>query len=110
MNDTSHEHEGGVKGGSFVSRIMSHMETVFDFFAETLQIIVYAKELFIGAAFTTVGLMNFQSDKFCDGNTADYLSCTRPSTYYYYDWFAITLVLIGITLLLVWHVRGKYRA
>ena len=65
--------------------------------------------IFIGSALFIVGLLGFDSGKYCDGNTADYLSCTRPSTYYYYDNLDVVLVVIGIFLIIMWFItpRGK---
>lgn len=64
-------------------------------------------ELFLGTALLLLGLLNFQNGKNCDGNSADYLSCTRPSTYYYYSWFEITLVILGTFLILLWFIKMK---
>lgn len=61
--------------------------------------------LFLGIALTTIGLMNFRNGKNCDGNTVDYLSCTRPSTFYYYSAFEMFLVTLGLFLITVWIVR-----
>jgi lysozyme family protein len=53
-----------------------------------------------------VGLLSIEADKFCDGNTADYLSCTRPSTYYFYSPLDIAIVVVGVFLILIW-VRSR---
>lgn len=66
-------------------------------------------DLFLGAALALFGTFSFQAGKYCDGNTADYLSCTRPATYYYYSPFSIVAVVIGVCLILVWFVRNKRR-
>jgi hypothetical protein len=83
------------------------VEGVFDYVTKNARTIVRQKELFVGTALTIIGLMSFESDKFCDGNTADYLSCTRPSTYYYFDALDIALVVLGVTLLLLWIARSR---
>jgi hypothetical protein len=62
-------------------------------------------ELFIGIGLALAGLLNFQNGKNCDGNTADYLSCTRPSTFYYYSWVEITIIVIGVFLVLFWYLK-----
>jgi hypothetical protein len=85
--------------------MMRFLESVLDFFIHLVADIARAKELFLGAALTAIGVMSIDADKFCDGNTADYLSCTRPTTYYSYDMIDISLVVIGITLILVWVLR-----
>ena len=59
-------------------------------------------ELFLGVGLVIVGLMNFENGKNCDGNTTDYLSCTRPSTFYYFSWWEILLVLLGAFLIAFW--------
>jgi len=67
-------------------------------------------ELFAGTALLIVGMLGFRSGKYCDGNTADYLSCTRPSTFYYYSAFDIALVVIGFFLVLFWFLSRSRRA
>ena len=74
---------------------------------DALRYILLETEIFLGTALLACGLLGFESDKYCDGNTADYLSCTRPSTYYYYDWIDTTLVVIGIFLILVWVLKTR---
>ncbi len=69
--------------------------------------ILLETELFLGAALLAIGTFGFESDKYCDGNTADYLSCTRPSTFYYYDWLDVTLIVLGIFFVLVWVLRNR---
>ena len=64
-------------------------------------------ELFFGSALLLIGLLNFNSSKYCDGNTSDYLSCTRPATYYYFDWLDITLVLVGVFFIMLWYLERK---
>lgn len=64
-------------------------------------------ELFVGTALVLVGMLSFESDKFCDGNTADYLSCTRPSTYYYYSSLDIAVIIVGVFLVLFWVLRTR---
>lgn len=74
---------------------------------ETVAVIVREFDLFLGNALLVVGLLSFESDKYCDGNTADYLSCTRPSTYYYFDYLDIILVVIGATIVLAWFLKQR---
>jgi hypothetical protein len=64
-------------------------------------------ELFLGTLFLIVGALNFDSGKYCDGNTADYLSCTRPAVYYYFDALDVVLVVLGVFLLLLWRVKNR---
>ncbi len=111
MNDsynTEHSHHEHDRHAT-PSAGMGVFESVFDFFAGALRTIAHEMELFLGAALTLIGLLSFKNDKFCDGNTADYLSCTRPSTFYYYDWLSIVLVVVGVTFVLIWLVRARRR-
>lgn len=64
-------------------------------------------ELFFGSVLLAAGLLGFESDKYCDGNTADYLSCTRPSTFYFYDAIDITLVVLGVFFIFFWILGRK---
>lgn len=59
-------------------------------------------DLFSGALVLLLGALNVQSGKYCDGNTSDYLSCTRPTTYYYYNGLEVALIIIGVFLILLW--------
>jgi hypothetical protein len=64
-------------------------------------------ELLVGVVFVVTGLMNFNSSRYCDGNPADYFSCTNPTTYYYYDWFTVALVAVGAVLIVLWWLRHR---
>ena len=64
-------------------------------------------DLFGGAFIFLLGLLNMQSGKYCDGNAADYLACTRPTTYYYYNGFEIFLIIVGIFLILLWFQKRR---
>lgn len=64
-------------------------------------------DLFLGAGLFIVGLFGFESARYCDGNSADYLSCTRPATYYFYDAPHTILIVLGVFLILVWFVRNR---
>lgn len=75
--------------------------------AEYWRVMRLEKELFLGSGLLLVGLLNFESGKYCDGNTADYLSCTRPATYYYFDTFGILLIIAGVFLVMLWLLRRK---
>jgi len=63
--------------------------------------------LFLGTFLFVFGLLNFQSGKYCDGNTSEYLSCTRPTTYYYYDGLDIAIIIIGLFLIMIWVLKKK---
>lgn len=62
-------------------------------------------QLFLGASLFVIGFFGFESGKYCDGNTSEYLSCTRPSTYYYYDTLHIILIIVGVSLIMLWYLR-----
>lgn len=62
-------------------------------------------ELFLGTGLLLTGLLNWSSGKYCDGNTADYLSCTNPTTYYYYGGLQIVLIIVGSFFLLFWYLK-----
>lgn len=106
MDDTyteegrGHRHREG--GG-----VMRMLDGVFDFFVRSLSTIAREAELFIGSALVLVGLLSIEADKFCDGNTADYLSCTRPSTYYFYSPLDIAIIIIGAFLVMLWFLNRR---
>lgn len=90
------------------------IEHVFDLTVDGLAdyVLVMQREaaLFLGLALSLIGLLNFENGKNCDGNTADYLTCTRPSTFYYYNWLEIALVVIGVFLITLWLLRRLDRS
>jgi hypothetical protein len=97
------EEKKGPGMGRIVSLVAQRLfDGAVDGIGERMAIIRRESDLFIGSLLLTLGLAGFNSDKFCDGNSADYLSCTRPSTYYYFSAFDQALILIGVTLVLLW--------
>ena len=98
-----HGHERARKSGM----IMRGADSLFDFVMHSLATIARDAELFAGVALTLVGLLSIEADKFCDGNTADYLSCTRPSTFYFYSPLDIAIVVVGVFLILIWMRRPR---
>ena len=70
-------------------------------------IIVRESDLFLGVAVFLVGLLGFESGRYCDGNSADYLSCTRPATYYFFDAPHTILIILGAFLVMVWFLRTR---
>ncbi len=99
----NHEQVHERKQGGF----MGGMDRMYDFFIGSLATIARDMELFIGTALTLVGVLSIEADKFCDGNTADYLSCTRPSTYYFYSPLDIAIIVVGVFLILIWLRRHR---
>jgi hypothetical protein len=78
-----------------------------DALQENLRMMLREADLFIGVIFTLLGLLNWSSAKYCDGNTSDYLSCTRPATYYYYGALEITLIIVGVLLVVIWALKQR---
>jgi hypothetical protein len=80
---------------------------VRDLVATDGRVIAGHLRLFIGLVALAVGLLSFTSDRYCDGNTSNYYACTRPSTYYYYPWWATALVVLGMVSITLWLLRTK---
>ncbi len=72
-----------------------------------VNLVVKEVDLFLGVALFIVGLLGFESGRYCDGNSADYLSCTRPATYYFYDAPHTILIILGIFLIMMWVLRDR---
>ena len=66
-------------------------------------------DLFLGIALAGSGILSFKVGRYCDGNSADYLSCTRPAVFYYYPAFDTALIVLGIFLIVLW-VLARRRA
>jgi hypothetical protein len=84
-------------------------DEMVDALVDSVKVIQSEARLFVGVLFTIAGLMNFSNGKYCDGNAADYLSCTRPTVYYYYGAFETFLVIVGVTLVLVWYFKRQQK-
>ena len=82
-------------------------DRIMDVVEADWKIIKREGDLFGGTFLLLLGLLNIESGKYCDGNTADYLSCTRPTTYYYYNGLEIALIIIGVFLILLWFQKRK---
>lgn len=93
-----------------IPALLSFLDHLLDWALRRLALIRAEFELFAGTALLAIGLLGFQSGKYCDGNTADYLSCTRPSTFYYYSAFDVALIVIGVFLVLSWFLSRSRRA
>ncbi len=65
--------------------------------------------LFFGIALFLLGVLNFSHGKYCDGNVADYYSCTNPSAYYYYGPLAIMLCIFGAFCVAFWFLKKTER-
>ena len=82
---------------------------VRDALADDLILLWKNSRLFVGIALLGVGLLSFTSDRYCDGNQSSYYACTRPSTYYFYPWWATALVLAGSFFIILWFLRRQKR-
>jgi len=80
---------------------------IADAIGRDLSIMRRELHLFLGTTLFLLGLLNWSIGKYCDGNTADYLSCTRPEAYYYYGGVEIALMVLGALLVLVWLVKTR---
>lgn len=58
--------------------------------------------LLVGALLMVVGLMSFESGRYCNGSPHDTYACVNPDTYYYYPVWTIVAVALGVLLLLLW--------
>jgi len=65
--------------------------------------------LFFGIALFLFGILGFSNGKYCDGNQADYYSCTNPSAYYYYGFFATALCIFGAFCIALWFLKKPER-
>lgn len=88
----------------FLSDSLVHVGT------DTAEALLRAPGLFLGSALFLIGLLNFNAGRYCDGNVGEYLSCTRPAVYYYFDGLDITFVIIGVFLMLAWFVKKQNTA
>jgi len=94
--------------GSLWSGFLGIFDRVMDGLEEDWKIVRHESDLFLGMLLFLLGLLDFHSGKYCDGNTADYLSCTRPVTYYYYTWLEMILIILGVTFILLWFMKRKH--
>ena len=113
MNDVRYEraHEGKfarLRTGT-MRLLFSTGDRLLDAMEENWAIVRREKDLFFGSLLFLLGLLDFHSGKYCDGNTADYLSCTRPVTYYYYTWLEIILIIVGVFFILLWFMKREQR-
>lgn len=82
-------------------------EAVTSIFVNNWKIVRKEADLFVGVTLSLIGVLSFESGRYCDGNTADYLSCTRPATYYYFDTLDVFFVVFGVLLMLVWFFKNR---
>lgn len=98
----------------FVHLVWLLMQYGFDRGVEALArdvfIIQREADIFLGSVLLVVGLLGFESGRYCDGNVGDYISCTRPATYYYFDTLDVVLICLGAFFILVWYFKSQERA
>jgi hypothetical protein len=82
-------------------------ESLWESAARDLNIVRREGNLFVGAILATIGIFHFRSGKYCDGNSVDYLSCTRPSAFHYYGGLEIFLIVAGVFFILLWFLKKK---
>lgn len=80
-----------------------------DAVSRDLVIIQREADLFLGTALLLIGLLGFDSARYCDGNVNDHISCTRPATYYYFDTLDVALIVLGVFFILVWYFKHNER-
>jgi hypothetical protein len=109
MEETTARREGIIRYAFRVTGFMlrSTIEGTIDFISDHLRQLTREPALFLGAALLLVGLLSFESGKYCDGNTAQYLSCTRPAVYYYFDALDVTSAVLGAFFMLAWMVKRR---
>lgn len=97
----------------------SFFKVVVVFFRTLIRVVAYLLEkaqkdflvawlhirLFLGVALICIGILSFQSGRYCDGNTSSQYVCTRPATYYYYPFWAVALTVLGSMLVILWTLR-----
>ena len=89
--------------------IVYALEYVADGIIEAWHVMRHDAGLFWGVGFTIIAIFGFSSGRYCDGNTAEYLSCTRPATYYFYDVWHVGLLVIGVFFILVWFLKVRHK-
>lgn len=113
MDDIGYQHAPQGKVARFRHSSWRWMGETFDKVVDALEydwaIIRRELDIFLGALLFLIGVLDFHSGKYCDGNTADYLSCTRPVTYYYYTWLEMILIIVGVTFILLWFMKRGQR-
>ncbi len=93
--------------GVFIETVRDMLLRAVELAYEKLEIMRREASLFFGLALFFVGVFGFRAGRFCDGNAADYLSCTRPAVYYYYGVFELGIIVIGASLIALWFLKPR---
>jgi len=108
MEDMRERRKGFRRALFVVQAVMLYgFDRMVEILATDISIIRKEGDLFFGVLLAAIGIFHFRSDKFCDGNTVDYLSCTRPSAFHYYGGLEITLIVVGIFFILLWFLKRR---
>ncbi len=100
-----------VDAGRFMRLLIQYLfDRSLDALVRDFVIIQREADLFLGAALSLLGLLGFESARYCDGNLNDYISCTRPATYYYFDTLDVVLIVLGVCFMLTWYFKHKERS
>ncbi len=113
MNERVRKQVRGRSKVGAVTRVLFTMGAfvlfLWDALRDDLKLVWNNGRLFVGIAMSCVGILSYASSTYCDGTVSDHYSCTRPSTYYYYPWWAIALVTFGSFFIVLWFLRKKKR-
>lgn len=82
-------------------------DTFLDWVLGHLAVVRREIDLFLGIAFSVAGILSFRVGRYCDGNSSDYLSCTRPAVYYFYPAFDTAIIVLGVFLIVLWCLSRK---
>lgn len=97
--------------GSAVWLIILYIfDRTLDALARDVIIVQREADVFFGTFLLLVGLFGFESGRYCDGNVGDYISCTRPATFYYFDTLDIVLVVLGVFFVLFWYFKHEHNS
>jgi len=104
-----HQKRTGVRRILYIAQaiVLYGFDRALEIFGQDISIIKREGDLFFGVLLTTIGIFHFRSDKFCDGNSVDYLSCTRPTSYHYYGGLEIFLIVVGSFFILLWFLKRR---
>ncbi len=113
MDNISYQHEGGSRFSRIRRSVWGYLVELFERFLDAaerdIKIMRHESDAFLGAFLFLIGFLNFHSGRYCDGNTADYLSCTRPVTYYYYTWLEVVCIVLGVFFIMLWFMKRERR-
>ncbi len=84
-------------------------DRAMDALARDVFIVQREADIFLGSALLTIGLLGFESGRYCDGNVNDHISCTRPATFYYFDTLDIVFIVLGLFFIFVWYFKHTER-